>query len=84
MICGRLPIVTDVGAHAEVIDDNISGFIAIKPDVAAIDEALERAWQNRDRWEEIGREARNKILSVLPQDPIDDFISKILSLTSKD
>ena len=84
MICERLPIVTDVGAHREVIDDNISGFISSKPDVAAIDEALERAWQSRDRWEEIGREARKKILSVLPEDPIDDFIRKILSLTSKD
>jgi len=84
MICARLPIVTDVGAHSEVIADNISGFIASKPEVAAIDEALERAWQQRDRWEEIGREARNKILSVLPEDPIDDFISKIMNITSKD
>ena len=45
MICGRVPVVTDIGAHGEVIEDNISGFIASEPTVDALDEALERAFQ---------------------------------------
>lgn len=77
MLCGRVPILTDIGAHKEVVDDNISGFIAIKPTVDALDEALERAWKNAENWEEIGKNARQKILSIVPEDPINDFISKI-------
>ncbi len=81
MICGRVPIVTDIGAHCEVIDDNINGFIAKEPTVAALDEAFERAYQKLEIWEDIGRKSREKILSIVPEDPIDDFINKIIPLT---
>jgi len=84
MICARVPILTDIGAHREVVDDNISGFIAAKPSVEALDEALERAYQKSALWEEMGQKAREKILAYLPaNDPVDDFISKIIPLTDK-
>jgi len=84
MICARVPILTDIGAHREVVDDNINGFIAEKPTIKAIDEALERAFQKSPAWEEIGQKARLRILSYLPStDPVDDFISKIIPLTIK-
>ena len=84
MICARVPILTDVGAHREVVDDNINGFIAAKPTVEALDEALERAYQKSAMWEEMGKKSREKILSYLPaNDPVDDFISKIISFTNK-
>jgi glycosyltransferase involved in cell wall biosynthesis len=79
MICARVPILTDIGAPREIVDDNINGFIAAKPTVDALDEALERAYQKSESWEEIGQKAREKILSYLPpDDPVDDFISKII------
>jgi glycosyltransferase involved in cell wall biosynthesis/ubiquinone/menaquinone biosynthesis C-methylase UbiE len=84
MICARVPILTDIGGHCEVVDDNINGFIAKKPTVDALDEALERAYQKSDMWEEMGKKAREKILSFLPpNDPVEDFISKIIPLTNK-
>jgi glycosyltransferase involved in cell wall biosynthesis/ubiquinone/menaquinone biosynthesis C-methylase UbiE len=84
MICARVPILTDIGGHREVVDDNINGFIAKKPAVDALDEALERAYQKSDMWEEMGKKAREKILSFLPpNDPVEDFISKIIPLTNK-
>ncbi len=83
MICARVPIVTDIGAHREVIDDNVDGFIARYPTVEALDEALERAYLKSDMWEEMGQKARQKILSLLPENPVDDFISKIMPLTTK-
>lgn len=84
MICARVPILTDIGAHRELIDDNINGFIATKPTVEALDEALERAYQKSVMWEEIGKKAREKILAYLPpNDPVDDFISKIIPFTNK-
>jgi SAM-dependent methyltransferase len=83
LICGRVPIVTDIGAHSEVIDDNITGFIAKMPTIESLDEALERAFQKSEMWEDIGRKSREKILSIIPDDPIDDFISKILPFVNK-
>lgn len=77
MLCSRVPVVTDVGAHREIIDDNISGFLATTPSVEALDEAFERAYRQSARWELIGKEARRKILEIIPADPIDDFINKI-------
>lgn len=84
MLCARVPILTDIGAHREVVDDNINGFIAAEPTVEALDEALERAYQQSAMWEAMGRKAREKILSYLPaDDPVSDFISKIIPLINK-
>jgi glycosyltransferase involved in cell wall biosynthesis len=84
MLCARVPILTDVGAHREVVDDNINGFIAAKPTVEALDEALERAYQKATLWQEIGQRARERILAYLPaHDPVDDFIAKIIPLANK-
>ena len=83
MICARVPILTDIGAHREVVDDNINGFIAAKPTVEALDEALERAFQKSALWGAMGQKAREKILAYLPaNDPVDDFISKIIPFAS--
>jgi len=84
MICARVPILTDIGAHREMVDDNINGFIAKKPTIEALDEALERAYQKSAMWEEMGQRARERILAYLPPiDPVDDFISKIIPLAIK-
>ena len=77
MICGRVPIVTDIGAHREVIEDNVSGFIASEPTVEALDEAFERVWERLEDWETIGQNARKAILQITPEDPVDQFIKKL-------
>jgi glycosyltransferase involved in cell wall biosynthesis len=80
MISARVPIVTDIGGHAEVIEDGVSGFLASTPSVEAIDDALERAYQTQSDWERIGWRARESILRFLPDDPIEDFIERLFSL----
>jgi glycosyltransferase involved in cell wall biosynthesis/GT2 family glycosyltransferase len=77
MIHGRVPIVTNVGGHCEVIEDNVSGFIAAKPTVADIEDALERAYQSIANLESIGLKSREFINSWLPDDPIDDFVGRL-------
>ena len=77
MLCGRVPVVTDVGGCREIIQDNCSGFIAKAPTAELIDEALERAWNARERWEEIGAAAKQSILNFMPEDPVQDFIEKL-------
>ncbi|HEV2814501.1 MAG TPA: glycosyltransferase family 4 protein [Solirubrobacteraceae bacterium] len=68
MACGRVPVVTDVGGTAEVVEDGVSGFVAPAPTVAAVDDALERAWAARDDWPAIGRTAASRIGELVPRD----------------
>lgn len=82
MISARVPIVTDIGGHAEVIEDGVSGFLASSPSVDALDDALERAFCVSDQWETIGRRARQRILAYLPEDPVGDFVRKIFAILS--
>lgn len=82
MLSARVPIVTDIGGHAEVVRDNASGFIAANPDAKDLDEALERAYAARKDWSDIGQAARKDILEFLPEDPIADFVSKLEAVTS--
>jgi len=85
MLCGRVPIVTNVGRAAELIDDNESGFIAPAATVELIDEVLERAWQRRHDWRDIGRRAAHDIRRRHSLTPAEDFADRIVALvgTSK-
>ncbi len=77
MLSRRVPILTDIGGHAEVIDDNRSGFLASKPTLEDLDDALGRAISRVSEWEEIGKLAREQILDYLPEDPVANFVDKI-------
>ncbi len=78
MFCGRVPILTDVGGHRELVQDGVAGFIANAPTVEDVDAALERAWRQRANWSEIGRKAREAVLAFQSEDPVKDFVDKIL------
>ena len=69
MLSGRVAIVTDVAGNAEVVDDGETGFLAVTPTEDALDEAMERAWQRRAEWREIGAAAANRIRTLVPPDP---------------
>lgn len=80
MLYARPSIVTDVGGMAEVVEDNITGFVAAAPTAAAFDEALERAWAQRRNWREIGARAAASIRQIVPRDPCRQFADKLLAL----
>jgi glycosyltransferase involved in cell wall biosynthesis len=75
-----MAISTNIGRNHELMDDNISGFIAEGATVALVDDALERAWQQRDRWQEIGKLAGQHIRERYPEDPIGEYADKIQKL----
>jgi glycosyltransferase involved in cell wall biosynthesis len=54
-------VVTNVGGQAEWVEEAVNGFIAAAPTIPEITVALERAWQAKDRWREMGVQARKKI-----------------------
>jgi glycosyltransferase involved in cell wall biosynthesis len=80
MLSGRTAVVTDIGAHAEVIDDNRTGFLATAPTVEALDEALERAWLRRFEWQQMGEDAMSFIHQFIPEDPVGHFLKMIRHL----
>jgi glycosyltransferase involved in cell wall biosynthesis len=59
MLSGRTAVATDVGGNAELIKDNLTGFIAKAANFSAFDEALDRAWLSKDKWIEMGENAFN-------------------------
>ncbi len=57
MVCGRPSVVTDVGGNREWLEEGKTGFIAEGPTAYSFGKALEKAWQGRSRWEEMGEQA---------------------------
>ena len=66
MMRGRLVVATDVGGTTEIIEDGISGYIAEFPTVKAVNEALDRWWNDREKLESSGKR-RDKICEDVSQ-----------------
>ena len=80
MLCNRIGITTDIGRNRELIDDGISGFVADGAIIRLLDDALERAWQQREHWQLMGQLAGQHIRERYPQDPIRVFADRIIRL----
>lgn len=80
MICGRPCVVTDVGGNAELVTEDVTGFVAEAPTVALIAAALERAWLQRHRWPEMGAAAREVMLARLQTPPEEALVQIIETL----
>ena len=66
----------------ELVEDNVNGFLAKAPTVELIDEAMERAWQRKDGWEEMGKLATEKVRKLIPADPVKIFSDQLKELLS--
>jgi|SRR6185312_14165548 len=78
MLCGRPAVATDVGGVREWIEDGSSGFIACAATVNALSDTIERAWRERERWEEMGRNAYEKARTIYDPEPGKTFLNTIL------
>lgn len=79
MAAGRPVIVTKAGGNTELVEDGKTGFIG-EANVDAFDQTLERAWQQRDRWECMGKEAIEFILTQIPKSPEAVFAKNLTDL----
>jgi glycosyltransferase involved in cell wall biosynthesis len=80
MLSGRVPVVTDVGGNGEVVVDGVSGYIAAAPSEDALDHAMERAWNARHQWREIGAAAAARIRTLIPREPERCFANALVEL----
>jgi glycosyltransferase involved in cell wall biosynthesis len=83
MLCGRPCIATDVGGNAELIRDGINGFLAKAPTVPLVDEAMNRAWNSRERLKDIGCTAATDVRDWVSRDPGED-LARELAATAGD
>lgn len=77
MLCGRPCVVTDIAGNAELIEDNVTGFVAAAPLAKYLDEALERAWACRSDWPQIGAAASCMVRRRVPPDPAAEFAAEL-------
>ena len=78
MLCGRPSVVTDVGGHKEWIENGIEGWIAAKATVDSYSKALEEAWQQKDKWEQVGISAHDKAMKLYEPEPGKKLLDLIL------
>lgn len=77
MAAGRVVIATTAGGSREVIKDGETGFIG-DTGTESFDEALERAWQRREEWEELGMAACRDLPNRLPDVAAEAAFAKTL------
>ena len=68
-ICGRAALVTRVDGNPDWVEEGMTGFLAEAATVCHLRLALERAWENRHRWREMGEAARVACLAKRDSDP---------------
>lgn len=74
--CKRTAVVTDVGGNADVIEDGYNGFVADAPAIKCFSKAMERAWEQREQWQTMGKNAR----ANLDKNHTDDAVRDALQL----
>lgn len=79
MLCGRPVVATKVGKVPELVQDNYNGYIAGAATVELLDEALERAWQNRVNWSTIGKRAHESALAHVDLQAPTTYLNLLLS-----
>ena len=81
LFCGRPALVTDIAGHAELITEGENGFLAEAATVKHLGEALEKAWNQRNQWQAMGRAAYDRIRRDVSEDPAAAFAQQLLGLT---
>jgi glycosyltransferase involved in cell wall biosynthesis len=77
MLCGRVCIVTDVAGNTEFIDDGVTGFVAPAPTASLFRDALERAWDRRGEWRQVGAAAARAVRERVSADPVGFFAREL-------
>jgi glycosyltransferase involved in cell wall biosynthesis len=80
LLSGRPVITTDLADNRTYVQEGETGFIAETPTVAAAAAAMERAWQARGQWQEMGATAHARAREFFPREPEVVFAAELLAL----
>jgi len=69
MLCGRPSVATNLGGISEWIEEGKSGFLAQAATVESVGDALEKAWQHKNNWKEMGQYAHQKAVQLYDPNP---------------
>jgi glycosyltransferase involved in cell wall biosynthesis len=83
MAAGRPVIVTNAGGNAERVEEGVTGYIG-EANETSFEETMERAWQQRNCWETIGKQAAAHIVKSLPASPENEFANLIKEIANED
>lgn len=83
MLLGRVCMVCNVGGCAGWVDDGVEGFIAPRPVLEDVAAAMERLWQAKGRWREMGETARRRADRQLGPDPGADLLRLLMEIAEK-
>jgi glycosyltransferase involved in cell wall biosynthesis len=78
MICGRPVIGTAVAGIPEWVQEGHSGFIAPSATADSYADTLERAWERREEWSAIGKDAREVALRLHDPNPGETLLSLVI------
>ena len=81
-LCGRPAICNRTAGLSEVLDDGRTGFLSDAPEVDLFAAAMERAWEKRSQWREMGLRAAEKVRGLVPKKPEETFAARLLELAS--
>jgi glycosyltransferase involved in cell wall biosynthesis len=80
MWCARPAVVTAVGGNAELCLHRQTGFVAPAAEASLFSDALEQAWEQRAEWPRMGKAARARVESLVPENPLASFCETIENL----
>lgn len=84
MLCGRPVISTDVGGIREWIQDGRDGFLSPAATSESFAGALERAWERRHEWRQLGAYARETAIRMYDPAPAETLLSIITAAAGRD
>jgi glycosyltransferase involved in cell wall biosynthesis len=84
MLCGRPVIANDVGGIREWVRDGRDGFLSPAATAESFGAALERAWERRHEWPQMGAHAHESALSMYDPAPAETLLEIIASAARRD
>ncbi len=73
MLCSRAVLATDVAGHSELVVDKENGILAEAATTRHVGKALNELWELKNDLEELGKNAREKIITIVPEEPLHEI-----------
>lgn len=82
MACGRVAIITNCGNAREYVEDGVDGFLAAFATPEIFADTLERAWERRHEWKNMGILGHRRIARLGDFDPSKDLFELLDAMVS--